>query len=65
MFAWDDDEKVWTIVEKRERAEWKTDGHDIYECSNCGFEICGDEILEIYHYCPHCGATMENYNGED
>ena len=43
-----------------EREDW--DGDNYYECSVCGESfvlIDGTPSMNLYHYCPNCGAKME------
>ena len=30
------------------------------ECSVCGFVCCVNDLEPFFHYCPSCGARMEN-----
>ena len=45
--------------------------YDEWECEVCGFVIDGSgcidplEYLNIYNFCPHCGAHMEGAEDED
>lgn len=34
---------------------------NIFRCSRCGFDFCDiiNNQIEIYNYCPHCGANMK------
>lgn len=32
----------------------------IYKCSFCGSPFVGERINNWYHYCPNCGAKMDN-----
>lgn len=44
-----------------EREDW--DGDYYYDCSVCGesFVLCdGTPSMNLYHFCPNCGARMEN-----
>ena len=55
----------------RPQGEWiLQEDDDIYNCSECEFEIdatgCIDptEYVEIYNYCPNCGARMKGADDE-
>lgn len=37
------------------------DGYPVYDlwgCSECGGEYCGEDVPVEYMYCPNCGADM-------
>lgn len=51
---------------ERKTGKWEAvegwDGDVLYRCSECGTEfvlIEGTPEENDYHYCPHCGARME------
>jgi hypothetical protein len=55
----------------RPQGEWIWhEDEDICNCSRCDFEIdaegCIDPIayVEIYNFCPHCGARMKGADDE-
>ena len=33
--------------------------YDLWECSECGEEVRGEDVPETHPYCPNCGAKME------
>ena len=33
--------------------------HEDWECTNCGYIIYGDDDIRDLHYCPNCGAKMD------
>ena len=33
--------------------------HEDWECTNCGYIIYGDDDIRDLHYCPNCGARMD------
>lgn len=33
--------------------------YDLWGCSECGEEFCGEDVPENYTYCPLCGAKMD------
>jgi rubrerythrin len=42
--------------------ETYTENHDVWECSECGHAqilIEGTPKENDYHYCPNCGAKMD------
>jgi hypothetical protein len=52
----------------RPHGKWRTSETDWFElhiiqCSVCGEEWCFEELGDVaamnYHYCPNCGAKME------
>lgn len=55
-------------VQLVKRGHWKkdTEGYNVYiECSECGVSLSMSDYIEnewkeIMHYCPNCGARMEN-----
>ena len=57
------DIESWTAVDAVEvvQAKW-TDAADYvtYKCSNCLHYSSWDIEGKPYHYCPHCGARMNN-----
>lgn len=57
-------------VRKVKRDEWKLCYEDWRrqiagdECSACGFQHYGT-CISHYHYCPNCGAKMEDANNAE
>lgn len=48
-----------------EREDWNGDNY--YDCSVCGESfvlIDGTPSMNLYHYCPNCGAKMVGNNDE-
>ena len=33
--------------------------YDLWECSSCRDEFCGEDVPDMYNYCPNCGAKMD------
>ena len=33
--------------------------YDLWECSECGEEVRGEEVPDTHLYCPNCGARMD------
>ena len=54
----------WLVIENDEDELWAGGGR--YECSACGygFSFAGFFEMNEQHYCPHCGARMEAWDGE-
>lgn len=46
------------VVKAPKRGRWLIDGYD-YRCSQCGMNVGGGDIPKVFHYCPECGAKME------
>ena len=41
--------------------------YDLWECSECGEEVRGEDVPETYSFCYSCGAKMdlEDANGQN
>ena len=33
--------------------------YDLWECSECGEEVRGEDVPDTHLYCPNCGARMD------
>ena len=57
-------------VQEVKHAHWIFTDHygyyhtPIYECSNCQ-KMVEDNFIHIHKYCLHCGAKMDEEDGED
>ena len=50
------------------RGEWIVKGANRVDCSVCGHSVCfafglSEGSLDLYKYCPECGAKMEVQDG--
>ena len=45
-------------VQKVKHGRWEWEGFNI-ACSECGFMPYFDSTEPLYHYCPNCGAKMD------
>lgn len=43
---------------KQRIGKWEYLCHQNMKCSECGYVIAEEDIVE-FHYCPNCGAKME------
>lgn len=63
---YDNDNFTRTAAESVPKAKWEGVGHG-YKCSNCNeYAIsyedgCSRDIDFLTHFCPTCGAEMENW----
>lgn len=41
--------------------------YDMWECSECGWEVSGKDVPETHSFCYRCGANMdlEDANGQN
>lgn len=53
-------------VQEIKHGKWKYDSGDVgyanYLCSECDNFLSFDEDIDLYPYCPYCGAKMEVNN---
>lgn len=33
--------------------------YDLWECSECGEEVSGEDVPDTHPYCPNCGCRMD------
>lgn len=62
------------LFEADERGQWiglEYDGYadgcpvyDLWECSNCGIEVRGEDVPDTHPYCHGCGIKMIERNAE-
>ena len=53
--------KATWVVKEMEALFSGMDEHPVFACSECGYQIYDllDNVKERHHYCPNCGARME------
>ncbi len=53
--------KATWVVKEMEALFSGMDEHPVFACSECGYQIYDllDNVKERHHYCPNCGAMME------
>lgn len=60
-----------TVCDMREikRGKWEYDSGDVgyanYLCSECGNFLTFYEGIDLYPYCPYCGAKMDKEENND
>lgn len=54
---------VQEVRHARWECEYKDENYDIgwtfYTCSNCGNITCATDDVDLYKFCPDCGAKMD------
>ena len=54
-------------AEPVQHGKWIPDktGNSYWICTKCGFPSEASGAFALYHYCPQCGAKMEDENASD